>query len=72
MRDSLSEVIEKLNWLRMVAPTPAAQKKYTSAAAFLGTVRDHWVKLAGQLEREVALSKAMNVMSEAFGNAARQ
>jgi hypothetical protein len=48
--DSLKAVIERLKWLQMIAPTPAAQKKYSHTVHFLENIQDTWGQYARMQE----------------------
>jgi|SRR5271157_1328770 len=42
LRDSIEAAIDRLNWLRAIAPTPASQRKYQNTTQRLGTVHRLW------------------------------
>lgn len=42
VEQSLSKSIEELKWMRLLAPTPAAQSKYTKAADWMEAVKSAW------------------------------
>jgi hypothetical protein len=46
LHDSVKAVIDKLTWLQMVAPTPAAQKKYHNSLSYLRNIQQWWYRLA--------------------------
>jgi hypothetical protein len=49
VRDSLAEVIRRLNWMRSIAPSPADQRKYTETFQFLSGPQGYWSNLAPQV-----------------------
>ena len=42
MVDNLSIAMERLAWLKMLAPSPKEQKKYSASLKFLKSIRDTW------------------------------
>jgi hypothetical protein len=46
LRDSIKEVIEQLNWLRAIAPTPQAQMKYSRTITWLLNTQRLWHEVA--------------------------
>ena len=51
LRDSIKATIERLNWLRAVAPTPQAQQKYQKTANWLGDSQRLWHDVAFSREQ---------------------
>jgi len=49
LRDNTREAMDKLNWLRAVAPTPAAQKKYQNTILWLRAVNQLWNDVVNSL-----------------------
>lgn len=46
LRDSVKEAIDRLNWLRAIAPTPASQRKYQEATRWLSITQRLWHEVA--------------------------
>jgi len=46
LRDSTMEAIKQMEWLRSIAPTPAAQRKYTIAVSWLTQIQMLWDEAA--------------------------
>jgi hypothetical protein len=46
LRDSIKKSIDRMNWLRAIAPTPASQRKYQQATSWLGMVQPLWHEVA--------------------------
>lgn len=52
LRDSIKESIDRLNWLRAIAPTPASQRKYQEATNWLSTTQRLWHDVVFFRERD--------------------
>jgi hypothetical protein len=46
LRDSIQASIDRLSWLRAIAPTPGAQQKYQKTGAWLRTAQGLWHEVA--------------------------
>jgi hypothetical protein len=57
LASNLTEVLERLEWLKLLAPSPAEQSKYANVAAWLKTIRDTWQSRATDYERWVAANR---------------
>src|SRR2546426_976781 len=51
IRDSLRRALEKLDWLKSLAPDPTAQTKYKKAHRWLYAVSNSWGQIAYWVER---------------------
>ncbi len=52
LRDSIKNAIDRLNWLRAIAPSPASQRKYQETTNWLGMVQRLWHEVAFFRERD--------------------
>ena len=41
--ESIKAAMDDLDWLRGIAPSPAAQQKYRNSLGWLGRIRDQWL-----------------------------
>src|ERR1041384_2915036 len=51
IRDAIGTAIERLDWLRSIAPSPQAQRKYQETIKWLGLVQSDWHNLSLMLIR---------------------
>jgi hypothetical protein len=51
LSDSLSKSLERLNWLKSVAPNPAAQSKYERTIRWLHPLQYRWSQIASWIAR---------------------
>ncbi|HVS89355.1 MAG TPA: hypothetical protein VHF01_14190 [Candidatus Acidoferrum sp.] len=51
IRDSIANAMDRLAWLRTIAPTPAAQRKYQLTSNWLHAIRGRWHDIAYEKER---------------------
>lgn len=51
---SLSQSLEKLSWLKALAPDPSAQSKYTETHKWLIPIRKDWTNIAGYHQQRPA------------------
>ena len=51
LRDSVKASIDRLNWLRAIAPTPASQRKYQWTVGWLGNIQRLWHEVVFRLEQ---------------------
>lgn len=42
LRDNIKKAIDRLNWLRAIAPTPASQRKYQKTTNWLNNIQALW------------------------------
>jgi hypothetical protein len=52
IRDSIKTTMDRLSWLRVIAPTPASQRKYQLTSDWLHLIHGRWVDLAYMKEQE--------------------
>jgi len=52
LRDNIKAAIDQLTWLRAIAPTPAAQRKYQQTTSWLNGIRGLWHEVAFFRERD--------------------
>ena len=46
LRDNIKAAIDRLNWLRAIAPTPASQRKYQETTRWLSDIQRLWHEVA--------------------------
>ncbi len=54
LRDSTQQAIERLKWLRAIAPSPASQRKYQQTLNWLNQINYLWQRVAWSQEQAVA------------------
>ena len=57
LRDSLTQSLKSLNWLKSLAPDPSAQAKYNSSHNWLYTIQQRWSEIVSWHERYVSEGK---------------
>lgn len=50
LRDSIKAAIDRLSWLRTIAPSPSAQRKYDQTIAWLSRIQVTWRRFAVALK----------------------
>jgi hypothetical protein len=54
LSDSISSAIERLKWLRSIAPSPGAQEKYQATINWLSNIQSFWLNLAWRQKQPAA------------------
>lgn len=51
LRDSTNSALERLAWLRQIAPSPSAQRKYSASISWLTPIQDKWDRIVRSTQR---------------------
>jgi len=54
---NLSTMLDRLQWLKLLAPSPAEQLKYSHTARWIKSIRDDWQNRYSDYQRLVAPEK---------------
>jgi hypothetical protein len=57
LSSNLNKILERLEWLKLLAPSPAEQNKYSNTTQWLKSIRDTWQSRATEYARWLTESK---------------